>query len=105
MTLPIVDEQTSARLTVTFLDYDDVQQAPASATYQIHTQAGVELRAATAITPAGAVELFLNDDDNAIDDDTLQFERHVVTVKAVYSASDLLNSKFEYKVRNLLQVT
>jgi hypothetical protein len=104
-TLPAVDENSSARLRCTFLDYDDAQQAPASGTYQVDTKAGDVLRAATAFTPAAVVDLILDSQDNAIVDDTLKWERHIVTIKASYGGDDELNGTFEYRVRNLIQVT
>lgn len=103
-TLPTVNENSAARLTVTFLDFDSEQSAPSSVTYRVDTAAGVQLRDDTSLTPAGQIQITLNAVDNAINDSNLEMEQHVVTVKASYGANDKLNAVFRYNVRNLENV-
>lgn len=106
-TLPVVDENTSARLRVTLLDFDDVQAVPASATYTVvSVDDGTVLRASTALVPAGQIDIILAGTvDNIVVDDTLEFERHRVTVSAVYGGDDELHGQYDYLVKNLSQVT
>ncbi len=105
-TLPIVNEQTSARLTITLLDYDDAQQVPSSVTYRVDDVAtAAEIRDDAVLTPAGSIDITLNSIDNTIQNTALELERHRVTVKASYGATDKLNAAFDYYVRNLVFVT
>ena len=107
-TLPTVNEDTSARLRVTFFDWDDVAQAPTTATYRVDNVADdAAIRGVTSIATPSSIEdiTLVGTTDNKIIDNTLKFERHRVTVSADYGAGDELHSEFEYRVRNLNHIS
>jgi hypothetical protein len=100
-----VNEDTTAYLTVAFLDKDGAQEAPSSLTYRIDCLTnGQEVKGDTALTPGGSVEITLSAADNAIISQTNGVETRVVTVEASYGASDGLKAEYKYNVRNLKNV-
>lgn len=106
MSLEIIDEETSAYLTVTFKDKDGQQQAPSSASYRIDCLTNdQEVRTDTSLTPAAQIEIHLEPTDNAIINQDNQTETRLVTIKASYGASDGINASYKYNVRNLKKIT
>ncbi len=101
-----INEQTTAYLTVTMLDKNEAEADPNSATYAVHDKdAGTQIIAPTAIAASGSQELTMTPAINTIlDEDNLE-ETRVVTIEAVYGASDHLTDAYEYKVKNLVHVT
>lgn len=101
-----VNEGSTAYLTVTFLDKNGEQAAPASATWEAHDAvSGTVLQAATAIGVAGEVEITIPPAVNAILDDSKPWEQRRITIKASYGAADALNGYFDYQVINLSAVS
>lgn len=99
--MPSVNEKSTAYLTVTFKDKAGVQQVPASATYRIDClTTGTAIKAETALTPAGSVEITLTPTDNRIIAAANVRESRRVTVNAVYGASDEVHDQFDYDVEN-----
>lgn len=97
-----VNEKSTAYLTVAFTDKDGVPAAPASATYRIDDATGAgAIRASTALGAGASVEITLTKEDNAIVNAANRFETRVVTVIAVYGASDELRDEYRYQVKNL----
>ena len=101
-----VKEESTAFLTTTLLDKDDLPAQPSSASYTIHDVAtGAEIRAETPLSlTAGVVEIQLNKTDNTIQDATKKSERRRVSVNAIYAALDNLNDFFVYEVKNLQEI-
>lgn len=98
-----VNEKSTAYLTVTFKDKAGNLAAPQSLTYRIDNPAtGVEVRADTALTASDTVEITLTPADHTLAG--ASNERRRVTVKAVYGASDALNSQYDYQVLALAGV-
>ena len=102
----IVNEKSTAYLTVTFKDKDGNEQAPTSATYRIDdVDSGTEIKTDTALSVAASVEITLTPDDNAILDSGQSYEKRRVTIKASYGASDGVNEEYLYRVKNLAKVS
>lgn len=105
MTLEVVNEGSTAYLTVTFLDKDGNQAAPTSITYRIDClTTGTQVKGDTVVTPAAQVEITLGADDNAIQDQTNENEERLVTIEASYGASDGVKDSYRYILRNLKKV-
>jgi len=106
MALEIVNEKSTAYLTVTFKDKDGALEAPSSASYRIDCLTnGQEVRGDTALTPGATIEITLSPADNAIIDQDNEVERRLVTVTGTYGASDTIHQEYEYNVKNLRKVT
>jgi len=106
MAIQIVNEKTTAYLTYTLLDKNNAPAAPVSATYQIdNADTGASIRVSTALGAVASAEITLDKNDNTMQDQSTDYERHEVTINAVYSALDELHSSFIYKVRNLHKVS
>ena len=102
-----VPEKTTCYVTAEPKDKDGNAEAPTSATYKIHDiESGVELVAATALTPATSMEIVCKGGvANVLQDSSRDFERRRVTVECDYGSDDTLNGEFIYTVRNLGQVS
>lgn len=104
--MEVVNEQTTAYLTVTMLDKNEAEADPNSATYAVHDKdAGTEIIAPTAISASGSQELTMTPTINTIlNPDNLE-ETRVVTIEAIYGAADHLTDAYEYRVKNLAHVS
>lgn len=99
MAISSVSEQTTAYLTVNFLDKNGAEQAPTSGSYTIKTRAGDSIKASTIIDPiASSVEIELTSSDNSIINTNGKSEVHIVTVIGVYGPGDQVVGVFEYQV-------
>ena len=106
MPLEIVNEESTAYLTVQFKDKDGNLAAPSSASYRIDCLTnGQEVRGDTALTPASSIEITLTDTDYAIIDQTNSVERRLVTIMASYGAGDDINDEYEHDLKNLRKKT
>lgn len=105
-----VNEHDEFELTVTFRTAAGVLAAPTTISYRIDAADGTEILDDTAVTPtATSVVLTLGYDANAILDDTLEFEDHVVTLTAGYGTDGngdprQVTRQFQYQVKNLEQL-
>lgn len=102
-TLPSVNEGSSARLRLSFLDPDEVLEAPASGKYWLlDMSSGDTIRDGVTITGiAQTVDIWLTPADNAILDDTKEFEVKRVIAEGTYNATDAVRRQFDYTVKNL----
>ncbi len=101
----LVNQGTTAYLTITFLDKAGVAQAPSSASYRIDClTSGLEIKDDTSLTPASSVEVTLSATDNAIKLEANASERRLVTVTATYGTADAAVGEYEYHVKNLRKV-
>lgn len=106
MALEEINEDSAARLTVSFLDEDSAPIVPATVTYEVHDEdTGVELRTATGLSPASSIDVTLTNVDTKMNTTTKKKETHVVTVKATFSGGLQINSEYRFRVINLEQVT
>lgn len=103
----VLDEKTTGYLTAEFKDKNDDDAVPTSISYRIDClTTGTAIKGATPVTPpAASVEIVLSSDDNRIITDTNKYERRIVTVTAIYGASDQINKEYKYDVKNLKAVT
>lgn len=102
MARDIVNEGSTAYVTLTLKDKAGSLAAPASLTYSLHClTTGLALREDVALTPGSQVEITLTPADNAIQNAANKYETKVLTVKAGYGAADALNAEYEYQVVNL----
>lgn len=100
--MDIVNEGSTAYLTVTFLDKAGAQAAPTSISYRIDCLTNAqEVKDDTAVVAGASVEITLTPADNAIIAAANSQERRLVTVTATYGASDAVKADYEYRVRNL----
>jgi len=101
-----VNEESSAFLTVTFYDKNDLPTTPTSVQYHLHCLTNnQEVRTWTALSPASTIEIGLDANDNAIIDQWNHTELRIVTIEAYYGVSDKLTTTFKYLVINLRKIT
>lgn len=98
----IVNEGSTAYVTLTLRDKAGALAAPASLMYSLHClTTGAALRSDVSLTPASQVEITLTPADNAIQIPGNQYETRVLTVVAGYGATDALQEQYQYQVKNL----
>lgn len=98
----IVNEGSTAYVTVSLKDKAGALAAPASLTYSLHClTTGAVLRDDVALTPGSQVEITLTPADNAIQNAGNLYETRLLTVAAGYGAGDALQADYEYQVKNL----
>lgn len=98
----IVNEGSTAYLSVSFKDKAGSLAAPASLTYSLRClTTGNVLREDVALIPASQVEITLTPADNTLQIPGNQYETRLVTVVAGYGAADALQEQYEYLVKNL----
>ena len=99
-----VNEASTSYLTVSFYDKDGVLAVPTSITYRIdepHTDTAI--LASTAVSAASSVDITITPTQNT-HVVTKWPEKRVVTVTAVYGASDSISEEYEYQIKNLQYV-
>lgn len=80
-----INEGSTARLAITWLDYDGEEAAPESVSYRVDcTTTGEAVRAETSLTPAATMNLILTPDDTAILGDGTEPEQRVATFVATW---------------------
>lgn len=101
-----VNENSTAYISVTFYDKDEIAAQPSSATYDlVDENTGDVLRDNVTLSPTGGiVEITLTKADNVIIDATRTFEHRRLTVHGVYGADDEIHSEYVYEVENLHEV-
>ena len=105
MAIDIINEDTTAYLTVSFTDKDGNAAVPSSASYRIDClTTGQEVKDDTALTPASSIEITLSAADNAIITQTNAIERRLVTVWATYAGSEGVKDEYEYNLQNMRKV-
>lgn len=103
--MQIVNEGTTAYLTVSFKDKAGAAAAPSTLTYSLHClTTGAVLRNNVSLTAGTSVEITLSATDNAMQSQSNRRETKRVTVKASYGAGEAVNSQYDYQVANLSQV-
>ena len=104
--LETVNEGSTSYLTVDFLDKDGNAAAPSSVSYRVDClTSGAEIKADTALGASSQVEITLSAADNAIQDQTNERERRLVTVEASFGANDGVKDEYVYMLKNLRKVT
>ncbi len=100
--MTIVNESSTAYMTVTFTDKLGVPAVPQTVSYWIHDQlTGQLVHPETAVDPAEAVEITLAPSDHALLSGRL-LETRFVTIVATYGDDDQVTEETSYQVRNLL---
>ena len=98
----VVNEGSTAYLTVSFYDRTGAAVSPASVTWEAHdSDSGTELQAATALTPATSIVITIPSAVNVIQNTNHKSELRVVTIKATLGDGSKMNEEAEYQVRNL----
>lgn len=101
-----VTEKSTAYVTVSFFDKNDVAAAPSGITYRVDCEAsGAELVPDTAGSPGTTLEITVPASANAIQQPTNAFETKLVTVTATYGAGEQVTGYFRYRVRNLSKIS
>ena len=102
----IVNENSTAYLTLTFKDKNGNLATPQTIIYNIHCLTnGQEIKGDTNVTPASSVEITITPNENRIIDPNNKYERRLVTVTATYNANDEVTAEYEYKVLNLRYIS
>lgn len=102
----VVNERTTAYLTVAFFDKTGAAAVPASATYRIDClTTGTVILDDTALTPAASIEITITPTQNRIITAANAQETRRVTVKATYAGSEQDNREYDYQVKNLAYVS
>lgn len=99
----VVNEKTTAYLTITFRDKTGTPAQPTSAHYRVDdADTGTEILDDTALSPTGGiVEVPLGKTIQTILDPDRPFERRRVTARAIYGTGDEIHAEFIYQVTNL----
>jgi len=98
----IVNEGSTAYVTVSLKDKAGALAAPASLTYSLHClTTGAVLRSDVPLAAASQVEITLTPADNAVQNSGNLYETKLLTLKAAYGAADALQADYEYQVKNL----
>ena len=101
-----VNEKTTAYVAVKFYDKAGALAAPSSVTWRLDCMTNSQQIADwSSISPASEIEITVGFALNAIINQANDTERRVVTVRAVYGASDELHSEFVYILQNLRNVS
>jgi hypothetical protein len=99
----IVNEESTAYLTVDFLDGNGAAAVPATVRYWVHDCAtGALVRGETSVSPAASVTITLAPSDNVVTGD--RNAERLVTIIATYGADDQVTREFRYNVQNLVHV-
>lgn len=102
----IVNEESSAFLTVSFYDKNDELTTPSSIQYRLDCLTNdQQIRDWTAFSPASVIEIGLNANDNSIIDQGNFEEIRLVTIEAYFGVSDKLTTTYQYLVKNLRKIT
>jgi hypothetical protein len=105
----VFNEKETGYVTLTFTDEDDTAVIPDSATYTLYNKASgaiINNREDTAISSlAASIDLELVPNDNAIIDDTLESEEHVLFIKWVYNTDKQGKEEYCFYVKNLSKVS
>ncbi len=101
-----INERTTARIRITFLDFDGAAAQPTSATYRVDdVSSGTAVVASTPLSPSsGVATVTLPASANAILSDRNAFERRRMTVVAQYGADDQVTAEYDFRVANLRNV-
>ncbi len=104
--MKIVNEKSSAILTLTFEDESENAVTPDSGIYRIDDiDSGTEIKGDTAFTPSSSThDITLTATENAIIDSTQPYETKLVTVTFVYGTKQG-TGEYQYKVRNLRKIS
>lgn len=98
----IVNEGSTAYLSVSFKDKAGALATPASLTYSLRClTTGAVLRDAVPLTASSQVEITLTPADNTLQNPGNLYETRLLTIVAGYGASDALQDQYEYLVKNL----
>ncbi len=104
--MQVVNERSTAYLTVCFYDKAGVLATPTRVTYRIDdVTTGQAVRGDTTLGVANTIEITLTPADSAILNTYGVDELHRVTVIAVYGSSDQLTDEYIYTVKNLAKIT
>lgn len=101
--LAVINENSVGYIQISFYNKNGNLETPTSISYRIDDRGSeASVRTDTSFTPvANQIEITLEPGDNAILDDTNEYEYRVVTVTATYGANDQHIEEHEYAVKNL----
>lgn len=102
-----VNEASVAYLKMSFLNKEKVLAAPAAITYAVQCMTtGTQIIAETSVaSPADTVEITIPSSANAIINQANRYELRRVTVRTAFGDGQSHNEQFDYRVRNLSEVT
>lgn len=100
--MDIVNEKSTAYVTVAFSDKAGAPAIPATVTYSTKCKTtGTAIKTNVAVAPAASVEITLDALDNAIQTPANAAEDKLLTVRATYGVNDECNSDYTWRVKNL----
>lgn len=98
----MINENSTAYLTVTFKDKNGVLVTPTTVTWKAHDKlTGTVLQAVTSLVAASTIEITIPHTVNVLLDPAHPKEVRVVTIEAVYDDTQHINAQYEYAVQNL----
>ena len=98
----MINENSTAYLTVTFRDINDVIVTPTTVTWKAHDKlTGTILQATTGVYAASPLLIVIPYTVNALLDANHRTETRIITVEAVYDDVQHINAQYEYAVQNL----
>lgn len=104
MSESVVNENSTAYLTVSFLDKNGAAAQPTSTKYEVVDDKNNVLDSGSLSPTGGVAELTLTSDVNAMQDASKDREGRLVSVEATYGAGDALASEYRYELKNLHRV-
>ena len=100
--MDIVNERTSAYISVAFTDKTGAAATPNTITYSTICQStGTAIKTNVSVAPASTVTIALDALDSAIQAIANPYEYKLLTIKANYGASDECNGEYAWMVKNL----
>lgn len=103
--MDIVNERSSAYITVAFLDKNGAPAIPTSITYSTRcTSTGTAIKSNVTVTPASTIIITLDALDNAIQNTSNSSENKLLTVRSTYGTNDECNDEYAWSVKNLTGV-
>jgi len=100
--MDLVNERSTAYVSVSFVDKDGAPATPLTVTYSTKCKAtGTAIKTNVSVTPAPTVTITLDALDNAIQSASNASEEKLMTVRSTYGANDECNDEYTWRVKNL----
>lgn len=101
----IINERSSAYISVAFLDKTGAPAIPASVTYSTACRTtGIAIKTNVAVTPLSTIQINLDALDSTIQNTANKTEEKALTVNAIFNTNDESHDEYLWYVRNLAGV-
>jgi hypothetical protein len=100
--MDIINEQSTAYVTVSFTDKTNAPAVPSTITYSTRSvTTGTAIKTGISVTPAASIEITLDALDTTIQNPANQYEDAMLTVHSTYGNNDNCNNEYPYRIKNL----